>query len=319
MPGGEFDWIARLRPLTRGWPEALDLRDDAALLRFQRGHELVVTQDAMVEGVHFLAGERTDRIARKLLRVNVSDLYAKGAAPFGYFLTIAWPPDRTWDERMAFITGLETDQAEFELSLLGGDTVSTPGPLMASVTMMGWVPQGEMVRRSGAKPGHRLAVTGAIGDGWLGLAAARAGVENDLSAAYHLPRLNCDLHWTLRSYASAAADVSDGLMADAGHLAEASGCRVTIDLDRIPLSDDGLAWLAKQPDREAALKALASGGDDYKVVCAVPPDSWDDFVWAAGERGIELHEIGRFDAGEGVEVRLDGHPVSVDRLGWTHG
>ena len=273
----------------------------------------------MVEGVHFLVGERADRIARKLLRVNVSDLHAKGAAPFGYFLTVAWPPDRSWEDRMAFIAGLEADQAEFELSLLGGDTVSTPGPLMASVTMMGWVPKGEMVRRSGAKPGHILGVTGPIGDGWLGLAAARAGVENALSAAYHLPYLSYDLHWTLRSYASAAADVSDGLFADAGHLAEESGCRVTIDLGRLPLSEDGLAWLVTQPNREAALKSLASGGDDYKVVCAVPPDDWEDFAWSARERGFELHEIGRFEAGEGVAVSLDGRPIVIDRLGWTHG
>ena len=307
----EFGQIARLyRPLTRGAPEALGLLDDAAVIPSRQGFDLVVTKDAMVEGVHFLAGEAPDLIARKLLRVNLSDLAAKGAEPYGYFLATAWPPSFDWPARQAFAAGLAADGETFGLVLLGGDTVSTPGPLTLSLTMLGWTPSGSAVRRAGAVPGDLVLVSGTIGDGWLGLAAARgelADADGYLAGRYRLPQPRLDLREALRAHASAAADVSDGLIADAGHIAVASGVGLRLDLDHMPLSAAARAWLDLQPDRVAALVALASGGDDYEVVCTCP---------RGAAPALGLTAIGQVVAGGGVEVAVGGQVVSVARGGW---
>lgn len=311
MPGGEFDWIAQLlRPLTRGAPEALDLLDDAAVLPSRPGFDLVVTKDAMVAGVHFLPDDPLDLTARKLLRVNLSDLAAKGAEPWGYFLTTAWPTATGWDAKALFAKGLAEDGDAFGLRLLGGDTVSTPGPLMLTATLLGWVPAGRAVLRGGARAGDRLAVSGTIGDGWLGLKAARGEIDSPVLAdRYRLPTPRVDLIATLRTHARAAADVSDGLLADAGHIAVASRLGARVDLDRLPLSSEAQVWLTGQPDRAAALAALASGGDDYQIVCALAPGE---------DCPAGLTVIGAFAEGQGVEVRLDGQPFHAARLGWTH-
>ena len=187
----EFDSIARLfRPLAAE-PEALGLMDDAALLPIRPGHELVVTADAIVEGVHFLTDDPLELVAKKLLRVNLSDLAAKAAEPYGYLLTVAWSP--AWDEarRTGFAKGLGEDQAAYKLKLFGGDTVSTPGPMTASVTMLGWVPTGRMVKRAGARAGDVLLVSGTIGDAYLGLKALQAGRTDcpELVERYRLPQL----------------------------------------------------------------------------------------------------------------------------------
>lgn len=306
-PGGEFDWIERLlRPLTRGRPEALDLLDDAAVLPSRPGFDLVVTKDAMVAGVHFLPNDPPDLIARKLLRVNLSDLAAKGAEPYGCFLSIAWPTGTDWSFKEAFVQGLAQDGEIYDLPLLGGDTVSTPGPLTLSATLMGWVPAGEAVLRKGAAPGDILAVSGPIGDGWLGLGEAQMGVEGRLAARYRLPEPRLDLLGATR-IAKAAADVSDGLLADAGHIAKASGCAVRIDLDRMPLSTEAQGWLRQQADRAEALIRLASGGDDYQIVAAFRDEVPDSFV-----------AIGVFEVGQGVHVQAGDATVVVDRLGWSH-
>jgi thiamine-monophosphate kinase len=312
MPGGEFDWIARLlRPLTRGAPEALDLLDDAAVIPSRPGFDLVVTKDALVAGVHFLPDDPLDLVARKLLRVNLSDLAAKGAEPYGYFLTTAWPTGTTWADQEQFVKGLAADGETFGLTLLGGDTVSTPGPLCLTATMLGWVPQGVAVLRKGARPGDLLAVSGAIGDGWLGLKAARGEIDSPaLADRYRLPRPRTDLIDTLRTHARAAADISDGLLADAGHLAAASGCAVVIALDAMPVSTEGGVWLSGQADQRAARTALATGGDDYQIVCALAPDR-------SVPEGLTV--VGAFEVGQGVTATFEGVPVTIDRLGWTHG
>lgn len=311
MPGGEFDWIARLlRPLTRGAPEALDLLDDAAVIPSRPGFDLVVTKDALVAGVHFLPDDPLDLVARKLLRVNLSDLAAKGAAPYGYLLTTAWPTGAAWEDRALFARGLAEDGEAFGLTLLGGDTVSTPGPLSVTATLLGWVPQGRAVLRKGARPGDLLAVSGGIGNGWLGLKAARGEIHDPaLADRYRLPRPRTDLIDLLQDRARAAADISDGLLADAGHLATASGCAVEIHLERMPVSSAGAAWLGGQPDEAAALTALATGGDDYEIVAAFPPD-------APLPPGFTL--VGGFAPGQGVLVTFKGAAVPVARLGWTH-
>jgi len=310
----EFAQIARLyRPLTRGAPEALDLLDDAAVIPQRPGQDLVVTKDAIVEGVHFPRGERPDLIAQKLLRVNLSDLAAKGAEPWGYFLAVSWPKRFGWSERRRFADGLAEDGEGFGLSLLGGDTTSAPDILTASVTMLGWCPEGRMVRRAGARVGDLVMVSGSIGDGWLGLKAALGELADPggvLAGRYRLPRPRLDLRASLRAYAHAAADVSDGLIADAGHIARASAVRLRLDLDRTPLSNEAQAWLDMQPDRVAALVALASGGDDYQVICTAPPE-------AAAQMGLTV--IGTVEAGEGIIVTAGGEAVEAGAGGWRHG
>jgi len=325
-PVDEFKVIADLfRPLTLGAPEALDLLDDAAVIPSRPGFDLVITKDAMVEGVHFLPTDPPDLIARKLLRVNLSDLAAKGAQPYGYFLAAAWP--RAWDEgrRTVFCAGLAQDQAMFGLKLFGGDTVSTPGPLTLSVTMLGWVTAGAMVKRSGARAGNVLLVSGTIGDGVLGLDAAQEKLADTrwdhaayLAARYRLPMPRVELGNILREHASAAADVSDGLLADAGHVALASGLGVEIDIDKLPLSAAAAVWEAQAPDRVSALLRLATGGDDYEIVCAIPPSKVEEAMIAAARTGTALTPIGRFTQRVGVRAFYAGEPTPVTKAGWTH-
>jgi len=308
----EFGQIARLfRPLTQGVAEAFDLLDDAAAIPARPGCDLVITKDAMVEGVHFLPWEGPDLIARKLLRVNLSDLAAKGAEPYGYFLATAWSPDFDWAKRLAFAEGLRQDGEAYGLVLLGGDTVSTPGPLTLSLTLLGWVPAGRMVRRGGAKLGDLVLVSGTIGDGGLGLLAARGELddpEGHLARRYRLPEPRLELRQRLLAHAHAAADVSDGLIADAGHLAEASGLGLRLDLDRLPLSAGARKWLDAQPDRAAALGRLASFGDDYEIVCTAP---------AEGAAALGLTVVGEITS-SGVEIRADGRPIDPGAGGWRH-
>jgi thiamine-monophosphate kinase len=323
----EFDQIAALfRPLTLGAPEALDLLDDAAVIPGRPGFDLVVTKDAVVEGIHFLPDDPLDLVARKLLRVNLSDLAAKGAEPFGYFLAIAWSTRCDLDQRRRFCRGLGQDQGVYNVRLLGGDTVSTPGPLTASATLMGWVPKGAMVKRSGAGVGDIVLVSGVIGDGGLGLRAARgelaqlgeAAIEM-LATRYRLPEPRLDLRAALMRYATAAADISDGLLADAGHVGAASGLGLRLDLDRLPLSDPAKAWLALQSDAKAALLDLASAGDDYELVCTTRPERAGAFIAAAGETGLPLTPLGEIVAAPGLELMYKGQRIATHRTGWRHG
>jgi thiamine-monophosphate kinase len=307
----EFEQIARLfRPLTRGAPEALGLLDDAAVLPQKPGFDLVVTKDAIVEGVHFLAGTPPDLIARKLVRVNLSDLAAKGAEPYGYFLAVSWPAGFGWPEREAFAEGLRQDGEAFGLVLLGGDTTSTPGPLTLSMTMLGWAPAGGAVLRSAAKAGDLLMVSGVIGDGTLGLAAARGEIvdsDGSLASRYQLPTPRLDLRGVLRLGASAACDVSDGLIADVGHIALASGLGFELDLGCVPLSPAASAWAGAEADRTAALVRLVTGGDDYEVACT-------------GKEAMPgFTVLGRMTAEPGARVMLDGLAVDCGAGGWRHG
>jgi thiamine-monophosphate kinase len=276
----------------------------------------------MVEGVHFLAGENPGVIARRLLRTSLSDLAAKAAEPFGYFLMVAWPEhcDKTW--RDAFAEGLAADGEAFALALLGGDTVATPGPLTLSATVLGWAPAGRTVLRSGARAGDRLIVCGAIGEGWLGLAAVRGAVadpDGRLARHYRLPQPLLSLRSALIEHAHAAADVSDGLLSDAGHIATASGLGVAIDLAALPISADALAWLAGQPDSTAARLALACGGDDYALACAVSPARRDSFMSAVAALGVAaVRDVGEFEASAGVRATFAGLPVEFSTVGWRH-
>ena len=330
-PGGdpvdEFDWIERcLRPLAADAPEALGLLDDAAVIPGRPGFDLVITKDAIVEGVHFLASDPLDLVARKLLRVNLSDLAAKGAEPYGYFLALAWPARSGWPQRRAVAEGLRVDQDLFGLKLFGGDTVSTPGPFTASATLLGWVPAGQMTRRGTAREGDVVLVTGSIGDGALGLAAARGdamGLPTTdaawLKERYQLPNPRLGLGEALRRAGAASADISDGLFADAGRIATASGVRIALDLDRVPFSEAASAWLSRQPDAVAARLALAAGGDDYELVCTVPAVSAPPLMAAAKALGYGMTQVGVVVAGSGVGVSSGGSELNVTHQGWRHG
>ena len=327
MPGpDEFETIARLfRPLTGGAPEAMDLADDAAAIPSRPGFDLVVTKDAVVEGVHFLPDDPPELVARKLLRVNLSDLAAKGAEPDGYFLAVAWPASWGEAERAGFAAGLAEDNAAFGVRLFGGDTVLTPGPFTASLTMLGWTPSGAMVRRNGARPGQVLLATGTIGDGGLGLLAAQGRLDGVseaqramLAGRYRLPEPRLGLREALRAHAAACIDVSDGLIADVIHLEEAGGVAIQIDLERLPLSPAAKGWLDLQPDRAAALCRLAAAGDDYELVLTADVSAALPLAVAAHQAGFALTPIGRVHEGQGTLVLHQGRPVLVEQAGWRH-
>ncbi len=316
----EFDLIQRLlRPLTDGAPEALNLLDDAAVLPSRPGFDLVVSKDMIVEGVHFLPSDPLDLVARKLLRVNLSDLAAKAAEPHAYFLAAAWPARCGWPEREAFAAGLRADQDQFGITLLGGDTTATPGPLALSATVFGWVPSGRMLLRSTARVDDVVLVSGVIGDGWLGLKAALG--ELDAPGAlqrYRLPEPRLGLRTALAA-AHACADVSDGLIADAGRIGIASGLGIEIDLDRLPLSPDGLRHVGAAPDRLSALIELATGGDDYELVCTASAERAGALIAGARAAGIDITAVGRVVEGQGVRAFHDGREAAVAKAGYRHG
>jgi thiamine-monophosphate kinase len=324
---GEFEAIAALfAPLTRGAPGAFGLTDDAALL--SAPGDLIVTADALVAGVHFLPDDPLDSVGWKLAAVNISDLTAKGSRPAGALLTLCWPQGRPLEDAEAFARGLGAalDAIGSGCPLLGGDTTGTPGPLSVSLTLFG-APLGVgMVRRAGAAPGDVIAVTGAIGDGGLGLAAARgeAGFGDIdravLAEAWRWPQPPVALAGAIAAHACAALDVSDGLLADLGHLARASGIGIDLDLAAVPLSDAASCWLAGQTDRLAGLMRLTTAGDDYQTVMAVRPDDWRELSAAAEAAGVRLSRIGGCAAGSGVRV-LGPDGVQIEPAGaggWTH-
>lgn len=321
---GEDDLIARyFRPLATD-PGAFSLVDDAALLNHS-GDDLVVTTDAIVEGVHFLADDPPDTIARKALRVNLSDLAAKGASPAGFVLTLALRDAA--DKWLApFACALGEDAVAFGCPVLGGDTVATPGPLMISITAFGRVPPGKMVRRTGAKPGDRIAVTGTIGDAALGLRVLKGKIAGEgldtstrdfLIQRYRVPQPRNALGLAIREHANAAMDVSDGLAGDLTKLCVASGVSAAIGLAAVPLSAPTRALLAKG---SADIEAAVSGGDDYEVLCTVPENRWDSFVAAARKADVPVSAIGRIEAGAAAPRFLDaaGQPVVLKRLSYSH-
>jgi thiamine-monophosphate kinase len=322
---GEFETIRRLfAPLAH--PEwGRGLTDDVAVVPSRPGHDLVLTKDAIVEGVHFLPTDPLDTVARKLMRVNLSDLAAKGAEPFGYLLACHWSPRCGWPERMTFCDGLRVDQKAFEVALLGGDTVATPGPASFSMTLLGWTPKGRTVGRAGARPGDLVFVTGAIGDGWLGLEAVQGKLSLDaervaaLSDHYRMPMPRTDFALPIRDLATAAIDVSDGLIADLGHLAETGQVRIEIDLETVPLSAAGQAWFDGRVDEQAALEKLVTGGDDYEIAFTATARDEAALRREADRRHLRLTRIGRVTAGQGVVARFGGQPIAFDRPGFTHG
>jgi thiamine-monophosphate kinase len=313
----EFALIARhFRPLAG--EGALDLSDDAALLDPPAGKQLVLAADAMVAGVHFLPEDPPGTIGRKLLRVNLSDLAAMGAAPLGYLMTCAFARGTEDGWIAAFVAGLAQDQAEFGLSVLGGDTVSTPGPASFSLTILGTVAPGAALRRQGARPGDEVWVSGTIGDGALGLLALTGRLPPDpyLAERYRLPRPRLALGQALAGIARAAMDVSDGLAQDLGHLARAAGCGAELLADAVPLSGPARVALAVDP---ALLPRILGGGDDYELLFAADPADAPRVLAAGAATQTPVTRIGRFLDGQGVAV-LDsgGRPLALPAAGWSH-
>jgi thiamine-monophosphate kinase len=293
-------------------PAARGLLDDAAVLEVG-GTRLVLTHDMLVEGVHFLPSDPPQDVAWKLLAVNLSDLAAKGARPLGVLLGFPLG-DETWDR--AFVDGLGTALAAFGIPLLGGDTVT--GPRVLGLTAIGEA-AGPVPSRSGAQPGDRLWVSGAIGDAGAGLRVLRGELAEApaLVERYRTPRPRLELGEALAPLVSAMMDVSDGLLIDAKRVAAASAAAVEIALDAVPLSEAFLAVLGD--DRESRL-AAATAGDDYELLFAAAPERSQELLALADRLGIPLTPIGAFAAGAGLALTDRGTPVPLPpRLGWEHG
>ena len=325
---GEERLIAKyFAPLARH-PGALGLLDDAALLTPPAGCDLVLTKDALVGGVHFFPEDAPEAIARKALRANLSDLAAKGATPEGFLLALALPDGVTDGWLSAFAQGLGADAETYACPLFGGDTVKTPGPLMVSITAFGFVPQGKMVQRRGAKAGDRVIVTGTIGDAALGLTLRRDAanarrwklddkMREHLLSRYLLPQPRAAVAALLQAQASAAMDVSDGLAGDLAKLCRVSGVGAEIEVARVPLSDAARTAVAAAP---ALMETILTGGDDYEIICTVPAAQSEAFIAAARAAGVPATAIGGVTAGEG-EARflgVDGKPLNLPHASFSH-
>jgi thiamine-monophosphate kinase len=324
----EDQLIARyFRPLAKH-PGALALTDDAAVLTPPAGHELVLTVDAIVSGVHFFHDDPPDTVAKKALRVNLSDLAAKGAKPAGFLLVLALPKDTSEDWIAGFARGLGADAKAYKCPLLGGDSVRTLGPVTISITAFGTLPKGSMARRAGAKPGDRVVVTGTIGDAALGLMvhgrmdgaekwALGPAEAKHLIERYLLPQPRNAIAEAVRRHASAAMDVSDGLAGDLTKLCTVSGVSADVEVAHVPLSAAARKVVAAEPVR---IEQVLTGGDDFEIVCAVPPRKLAAFRAATAKARVPVAEIGVVTKGKDPPRFLDrtGKPLLFKSLSFSH-
>jgi thiamine-monophosphate kinase len=322
---GEFELIARYFAPLASAAAALGLADDAARLRPRPGDDLVVTTDLIAAGVHFFADDPPAAIARKALRVNLSDLAAKGAEPLGYLLALALPAEWTEAWIRKFAAGLAADQAAYGISLLGGDTSRAANGLTIAITAFGRLPRGTMVHRGGARPGDLVYVSGSIGDAALGLAlrtgkidrkAAGRSAERLLDRYLH-PQPRTALARVIRRYATAALDVSDGLIGDFGHICEVSGVGGVIEAARVPLSPSSAKLVAADPH---LLEMALTGGDDYEILATVAPRQAERFERAARRTGVAVTRIGHVTKGQGgpVVIGSDGRALAFGRASFDH-
>ncbi|MBL4666646.1 MAG: thiamine-phosphate kinase [Sneathiella sp.] len=321
---GEFDVIEDIfSPLSINAPGAFGLTDDAAVMSVASGLEMVITKDAMVAGVHFLENDSPENIAKKLLRTNLSDLAAMGAKPVSYLLATAWPDtcDVAWIRR--FANGLSEDQKKYNVSLIGGDTVKTSGPLTLSLTLLGTVETGKSLRRNGAKAGDLVCVSGTIGDAALGLLVAlqKLAISDDsekkfLLGRYFVPDPRVLLGSALTGIASSCIDISDGLLADIGHICRQSNLGAVIERSKIPLSPATQNVILKDP---ALGERILSGGDDYELAFTVSKERYSEIVRKAKILNINISVIGEMVCETGVSV-LDeaGLKISTTSNGWAH-
>ncbi len=353
MPVDEFSVIRDLFAPHATSDDARGLRDDAALIEVEGA--LVVTTDTIVEGVHFLATDPIETIAMKALRVNVSDIVAKGALPVSALLNLTWSDARPSTEIARFADAFGRDLRAFGVSLIGGDTTSTSGPLTISVTLFG-TPLGVRVpSRSDAQVGEDVwLVGGEIGSAWLGLKlrkgeldlprlrqerdelhaqAESRGLAADMPDYLKLPNEDFDAEaaWLMMSYlapfvrpecagivsqfASASMDVSDGLIADAGKLAEASAVSMKIEINAVPFAVAAERWAFTGGD----VRNLITGGDDYVVMFTAPPELRGAIEAEEGSKALRLSRIGSIEAGSGVRVvGADDQIIPIPAPGYSH-
>lgn len=312
----EFALIARhFAPLAAARPGAFGLTDDAAAVAPPPGREIIIASDMLAAGVHFRGDDPPDTVAARALRANLSDLAAMGAEPHGYLMALALPPGLARESgeggwAAAFAAQLARDQAEFGVGLLGGDTTAAPGPLTVSITALGFVEAGQALRRSGARPGDALYVSGTVGDAALALALPDA--EPALAERFRRPEPRLALGRALVGAATAAIDISDGLIADIGHVCRASGVAARLRAAAVPLSPAARARLRAAP---ALLETVLAGGDDYELAFTVPPARRA----ALAALPAPVTEIGVIEAGAGVTVAgPGGAPIPLARKGWNH-
>jgi thiamine-monophosphate kinase len=319
--------IARhFRPLATH-PGAFGLRDDAAAIAVPPGHDLVLTADGLIAGVHFFADDPPATVAQKALRINLSDLAAKGARPLGFLLSIALTRATADGWLGKFTAALRKDAKTFGCPLLGGDTDRTPGRLAVTITAFGIVPRGKMVRRSGARAGDRVVVTGTIGDAALGVilrrdpaAAKRWGLDRAMRAhllrRYLVPEPRNAIAGALQRHAHGGMDISDGLAGDLAKMCRSSRVDATIDVASLPLSRAARRALAAEP---ALLETILTGGDDYEVLASVPSRAIARLRRAADAAGIGLTDIGRFAAGKGrARLMEEGRALAFRRPSYSH-
>ena len=322
----EFEFIQSQLAGLAG-PEGLDLQDDVALWSPPGGQDVVISTDTIVEGVHFPQGKFDAQLAQKLIRVNVSDIVAKGADPLGYSLSLSLNADVSSENLKSFCHGLAQDQNEYGVKLWGGDTTRTSGPNVLMINIIGTVPLGKMVSRSGAQADDILYLLGPIGDAYVGLKVLQKQSCSRLSEAessylaesYHVPKPPFEMRHLIRRFANAAIDVSDGLIADAGHIADASNVRLDIMLAQIPTSEAVASWLALQADALKSRIALATGGDDYTVLMSVGAQNADKLEAEANSLGYKINKIGLVSSGKDVRVLTkDGDLIPIENPGYTH-
>lgn len=337
----EFDWIQAHLARLAG-PEGLGLLDDAALYTPKDGEELVLTLDTLIEGVHFFDGDYGALTAERLLTVNLSDLAAKGARPVGYLLSVAWPthldPQALKQWMSEFCSGLEHSQSAYGFSLFGGDTVKTKGPMTITASFMGTVPKGQMIKRSTANIGDSVWVTGVIGDAHLGLLMAQNNpdiLESEPSdealaewkKAFYRPVPQLGFRTILQKYATSCADISDGVLSEAHHIATASQCMMSIRLADIPLSAGARQWVLQGPE-EARRLALSTGGDDYQLLLTIDPENEDALQTASAAIGVSVTPIGHVIPSKQknssqnpfkvICIGRSGNEIDLDNLGYTH-
>ena len=327
---GEFDLIAKyFTPLSKGCEGAFSLLDDGAVLDIPEGESLVVSTDCMTAGIHFLEGTAGKHVATRVLGANLSDLAAMGATPKWIFLSLQLPKNISEDWLDDFSTALGSGLEKFGVSLAGGDTVATMGPLAVTITALGSVKKGSALKRSGAQPGDEIWVSGTLGDAQLGLEILQ--MDNDapvdknanfLIARHYTPEPRVELGKDLAQMGvvNACIDISDGLVADMGHICETSNVTAEIQLSDIPLSSAATGLLKKDPAR--VNRAALGGGDDYELLFCIPSGN-AEFLKTI-ESQIPLRKIGtvcKKSQNTDCSVRIigsTGEVVVVERNGWDH-
>ncbi len=324
-PGGEFAFIKALAAITSRTPEALGLADDGAVLHFGDGRKLVLAADMVQAGTHTMPDAAPAQIACKALRTNLSDLAAMGAEPAFFLSTICWPGKPDAHDMQTLIDALNAEQRQYGIALIGGDTICGQGPLTISITVLGWA-NGPLIRRTGARPGDDVWVSGTIGDGWLGLGAAQgslSGLAQDdqqfVQDRYEYPQPRLALGAALAPLVQCGLDVSDGVIADAAHLAKAGDCALLLYPNQLPLSGPAQHWLDQQGNQQDALIKLMTGGDDYELLFCASPQNKEKILALSQQLDLPLRRIGRVQTGEGVYIEEAGGKLSLaSKGGFTH-